>query len=139
MKTIISPVFTLLLCALTGIASFTAISYAQEPRHVLGREDARYDSLMRRLMGREIDTTSSHVARQIDTIRFFRNWAMLKKGLSRDDVRKLLGSPIMIARDLEHGWIIWSYGDRNLAFNSVTGKLSQWDNLYIIWDKLQMK
>ena len=107
MKTIVSQAFLILLLNLTWPAGFTSISQAQQARHGISREEAVYDSLMRRRAGREIDTTSAAIARHVDTIKLLRNWGKLSKGLSQQNVRQLLGSPVMIESDLANAWIIW--------------------------------
>jgi hypothetical protein len=69
--------------------------------------------------------TTQHV----DMARVRRNWDKLKKGQTDAEVRKLLGLPAIVHIDGVNGWTVWWYGKRSVAFNSVTNRLSHWDQI----------
>ncbi len=62
-----------------------------------------------------------------DTAKVRRNWSHLKKGLSRKQVESLMGVQRCVQTDAENGFEYWWYGRRAVIFNSITGKVSQWD------------
>ena len=62
-----------------------------------------------------------------DTARVERNWSKLKKGLSRREVEDLFGRQRSVEIDPGNAFEYWWYGRRAVLFNSISGKVSQWD------------
>jgi hypothetical protein len=67
--------------------------------------------------------------KSFDTVRVSRNWGKLKKGETEAEVKKLLGLPPIVHLDPVNGWNIWWYGKRSVAFNSLTNRVSHWDEI----------
>ncbi|MDP2886915.1 MAG: hypothetical protein Q8P51_18065 [Ignavibacteria bacterium] len=59
-----------------------------------------------------------------DTIKVNRNWSKMKKGLSENEVERLLGRCSGIQTDPRNALSYWWYGRRAVVFNSVTKKVS---------------
>jgi len=64
----------------------------------------------------------------LDTVKVGQNWPKLKKGLSESDVKNLLGIPRRVEHDLRNATIYFWYGHRAVVFNSITYRVSYWDN-----------
>ena len=67
------------------------------------------------------------IAPYIDSNEVSKNWSGLKKGLSQQAVRDLLGRPTSIQHDMQNAFTYWWYGHRSVVFNSITRKVSNWD------------
>jgi hypothetical protein len=93
-------------------------SSAQEKSKLIVRPALIPDSLV-----------GKHAIRSFDTTMVRQNWGKLKKGQTAAEVQKLLGLPPSIHVDGINGWTIWWYGRRSVAFNSVTYRLSHWDDI----------
>jgi hypothetical protein len=116
-RTVLSaPVAALLPLILFVVVSTSAV--AQEKSRLVVRPALIPDSL-----------AAKHAVRTFDTTRVRQNWSKLKKGQTVAEVEKLLGLPPMVHIDGVNGWRIWWYGNRSVAFNSVTNRLSHWDEI----------
>lgn len=62
-----------------------------------------------------------------DSVRVEQNWHKLKRGLSKEEVVKLLGHPNGCGISVGGELVIWIYGQRDVVFNSVMRKVSDWD------------
>lgn len=67
------------------------------------------------------------IAPFIDSNKVAKNWSSLRKGLSQQDVRNLLGRPTSIEHDLRNSFSYWWYGREAVVFNSLTRKVAFWD------------
>lgn len=87
--------------------------------HVVVRTDT--------LRGKTDSLARVWVTSSIDTARIIKNWPNLKKGLSQQAVRDMLGLPASIEQDFENAFTYWWYGQQAVAFNSITHKVAFWD------------
>ncbi len=62
-----------------------------------------------------------------DSVRVKQNWPKLKIGLSGENVVRLLGHPNGCGISVGGELVIWAYGRREVVFNSVTMKVTGWD------------
>jgi hypothetical protein len=106
------------LLSLIWFATAATPAIAQEKSQLIVRPAMVPDSLV-----------GKHAIRSFDTTMVRQNWGKLKKGQTAAEVQKLLGLPPSIHVDGINGWIIWWYGKRSVAFNSVTYRLSHWDDI----------
>jgi len=111
-----ASIITLLLLISLLVLSTPAV--AQEKSQLIVRPALVPDSLVGKQAIRSFDTTMVRL-----------NWGELKKGQTAAEVQKLLGLPPSIHVDGINGWTIWWYGRRSVAFNSVTYRLSHWDDI----------
>jgi len=111
-----TPIVALLPLILSAVVSIPSV--AQEKSHLVVRPGLIPDSLA----GKRGTTT-------FDTARVRQNWDKLRKGQTVAEVQKLLGLPPMVHVDAINGWRIWWYGNRSVAFNSVTNRVSHWDEI----------
>jgi len=107
------------LLSLIWFAVNATTAVAQERSQLIVRPALVPDSLARKF-----------AAQTVDTARVRRNWDKLRKGQTEAEVRELLGLPAMVHVDGVNGWRIWWYGERSVAFNSVTNRLSHWDDIF---------
>lgn len=104
------------LVALVLIVASTTAAVTQDNSHLVIRPANVPDSLKRAL-----------IVRSYDTVKVRQNWNKLRKGQTASEVRALLGLPLRGEFDGINGWNVWWYGMRNVAFNSVTNRVSPWD------------
>lgn len=114
-RTVFSAAITLPLALTLFVVSATS-ALSQEKSHIVVRPPLIPDSLI-----------GKHDVRTFDTNRVRQNWGKLQKGQTTAEVEKLLGLPPMVHIDGINGWRIWWYGNRSVAFNSVTNRVSHWD------------
>jgi hypothetical protein len=116
-RPILTAVNTILL-TLTLLVVGATPAASQEKSHMVVRPPLLPDSLI-----------GKHAVRAFDTTKVRQNWNKLKKGQTIAEVEKLLGYPPMVHIDGINGWSIWWYGTRSVAFNSVTNRVSHWDEI----------
>jgi hypothetical protein len=105
--------------SLTGL-DFMEKSFAQEKTT---HTAIRVDTLRRR----SDSVARTYVSSSFDSSRVSKNWSHLKKGLSEQAVRDLLGRPTKIEFDVMNGFSSWWYGKRSVLFRSFTRRLIEWD------------
>ena len=109
-----------ILVWLAALSLFCSAATAQEVKRSLIQRDMR--------TGRDSVVQSFGTPNvPFDTARADRNWGKLKKGLSEDEVRKLLGRPGRLEMDPENALHYWWYGRRAVAFSAVKRTSSFWD------------
>lgn len=63
-----------------------------------------------------------------DTVRVTTHWPKLKRGMTEEQVARLLGRPPVYQCDFMNAINYWWYGKRAVVFNAITNKVSGWDN-----------
>lgn len=114
-----------------AIFAFTSSAVAQEAKQP--RNGGRYIVTSRDSAGTRIFTRwpegvlPFNKDAPFDTIKVNRNWSKIKKGLSENEVERLLGRCRGIQADPYNALSYWWYGRRAVVFNSVTKKVSYCD------------
>ncbi len=79
------------------------------------------------LRGKADSLAKLWIAPFIDSNRVAKNWSSLRKGLSQQAVRNLLGRSTAIEHDLRNSFSYWWYRREAVVFNSLTRKVAFWD------------
>jgi hypothetical protein len=87
-------------------------------------QKTRYISVERKLDSTEVNKMSVPIKTERE---IQKNWSKLKKGMTFDEVLKLLGNPDSSACTVGFTQYFWTYKRGELIFNGVSKTLSKWD------------
>jgi hypothetical protein len=75
------------------------------------------------------DSARMDLAAKVDTSRIKANWDKLKKGMTVEQVRFLLGKPTRVSSDDHDDSTTWQYGKYTVVFDNVKKSVRFWDVL----------
>ena len=120
MRATVPRFICLMTLSLAAAGLFSSRAFAQGPKRILIQKDM--------LTGRDSVVQSFGTPDvQYDTAKAALNWEKIRKGISGNELSKLLGKPSRHQFDPDNALVYWWYGSRAVALSTIKWTVSFWD------------